>query len=262
MNVHDRIRVMTEAVASNRPLPEVAKAHGIPLEELEVWATLYGAAKQEHRRRTRRSWQVLVGALVAAVVAGGLVARKAWAGTCASVLPAPLVTMCPDEPALASEVNSNMSTLRGWILAPPAAVNATSTISASGQLSAHSLFLSPALNQSQGTQVFWNQLSPGLGQTEIMNNRGLGGGGIAFYDRASPSSPSAPPIMTLQNNKLGGSNTALCLQHVSCEDSPLFSCGGNAVCPTGKYVVGVTDGTGCAISNKLRCCGLQLVACP
>ena len=57
---------------------------------------------------SRKSPSTLL-AIVAAVVVSVVATRAAAAGTCAQTLPAPLSTMCADEPAAASEVNNNFS---------------------------------------------------------------------------------------------------------------------------------------------------------
>lgn len=46
----------------------------------------------------------------------GLLTQSAWAQVCGT-LPAPLIAMCPDAPARASEVNDNFRTVANWFTA-------------------------------------------------------------------------------------------------------------------------------------------------
>lgn len=270
MNVNERIDAMTDAVTSGRPLAEVAAERGIPLNDLEVWAALYGAATREVKQRSQRRWR---GVAIALAATAGLAGGLAFAGSCASILPAPLVTMCQDEPALASEINSNFQTVRNWILSPPGPVSATSSVSATtsitagtsvtaaGTLSGNDLHVRGSAGAAnQGLQAFWNTLNPGLGRTEIVNNRGLGGGGLYFYQRQNPGQLANDPIFSISPASIGGTGS-LCLTHTDCVDTANFGCGGGATCPDGKFAVGETDGTGCGIQNRLRCCGLRLTNC-
>lgn len=54
-------------------------------------------------------------AIVVAVVVSVVATRAAAAGTCAQTLPAPLATMCSDEPATASDVNNNFGQVVRWV---------------------------------------------------------------------------------------------------------------------------------------------------
>lgn len=268
--MNERIRAMTDAVTSGRPLAELAQERNLPLEDLEVWASLYGAAKLEARRSARRRW---VTASVGAVAALVLVGRVALAGTCASVLPAPLVTLCQNEPALATELNTNFQTLRNWVLAPPAAVSATSSITAATSitagtsLSAQSALVTGGPNQSQGLQLLWNTVAPGLGQAEIINNRGLGGGSFSFYERGFTSDPVGGALLSMSRGRANfsggvGGNGSLCFEHTDCSDTAPVNCGGTSSCPQGKFAMASTDGTSCGVQNRLRCCAIRLTACP
>lgn len=54
-------------------------------------------------------------AIVVAVVVSVVATRAAAAGTCAQTLPAPLATMCSDEPATAADVNNNFGQVVRWV---------------------------------------------------------------------------------------------------------------------------------------------------
>lgn len=63
---------------------------------------------------SRKAPSALV-AIVVAVVVSVVATRAAAAGTCAQTLPAPLSTMCADEPATATEVNGNFGQMVRWV---------------------------------------------------------------------------------------------------------------------------------------------------
>lgn len=63
---------------------------------------------------SRRSPSALM-AVVVAVVVSVVATRAAAAGTCAQTLPAPLATMCSDEPATAADVNNNFGQVVRWV---------------------------------------------------------------------------------------------------------------------------------------------------
>lgn len=63
---------------------------------------------------SRRFPSALV-AIIVAVVVSVVATRAAAAGTCAQTLPAPLATMCPNEPATANDVNNNFDQVVRWV---------------------------------------------------------------------------------------------------------------------------------------------------
>ena len=63
---------------------------------------------------SRRFPSALV-AIIVAVVVSVVATRAAAAGTCAQTLPAPLSTMCSDEPATANDVNANFGQVVRWV---------------------------------------------------------------------------------------------------------------------------------------------------
>lgn len=93
---------------------DVARAHGVTESEVESWRALFvdGLAQPRRSAPRRGAW---VAATAALLVTVGVASRTAWAGNCASTLPAPLVTLCADEPALATEVNGNFRQLVTWL---------------------------------------------------------------------------------------------------------------------------------------------------
>jgi hypothetical protein len=93
---------------------ELAAARGVS--EAEVLAArdafLLGV---EARPATSRPSTAVVALLVALVV-GVIVTRASAAGTCAQTLTSPLNTLCPDEPAYASELNDNFGQVTRWMV--------------------------------------------------------------------------------------------------------------------------------------------------
>lgn len=257
---------MNEQAKGSTTLEAIARAHGLPPEHLRAFEALQA---EVDRRRARR-WRAAL-AVGASVLALGLTGRALAAGPCTQTLPSPLNTLCADSPALASELNANFQQLRDWILAPPAAVSAASSISAVGDLNTQANVnalgtVRAGFSGAQGAEFAWNT-QVGGGRSEFINNRGGGGGGFSFFDRSGPSAALGTPLLTMSgttatfNGRVGG-NGLLCVVPASCEDSPSFGCGGSTTCPNNKFMVGFTDGTSCSVVNKARCCSLQLAACP
>jgi hypothetical protein len=110
--------------------------------------------------------------------------RNAWAATCTQTLPAPMVTFCPDNPALASEVNGNLQQLVTWITAKTGTISnanltaqnvTATTVTSTGAVRAM------AIDATSGLNLTWNK-SGGTGETDFQNFPGLGTGGFAFYN--------------------------------------------------------------------------------
>jgi hypothetical protein len=85
-----------------------------PSSRVEV-ETLVQRILDERARKARRRFAAFGGvalAAVAAVLWGGPVLAQ---GMCTQSLPAPLVTLCPNAPALAGDVNGNFQQLVTWL---------------------------------------------------------------------------------------------------------------------------------------------------
>lgn len=100
-------RAAVEAVLRGETTPsEVAKRQGVPVEEVAEWLVA------AHRSRVTSRRRAIGASVVVACIGVGLWGQRALsAGNCAQTLPAPLVTFCADEPALASEMNGNFAGL-------------------------------------------------------------------------------------------------------------------------------------------------------
>lgn len=94
-----------EALLSGARTPsDLARELNVAPSEVAEWLV----AAERSRRAARR--RIIGATALAACLVVGLVGRVAFsAGTCAQTLPSPLVTFCPDEPAMASEVNGNFA---------------------------------------------------------------------------------------------------------------------------------------------------------
>ena len=136
-----------DAVAAGRlSLAEAATVLGrTPAEverQLEVLQLARALSARESRRLRSRVLRGVVGLGLVGALTLVFLNRTAWAaGTCAQTLPAPLVTLCPDEPALASEVNGNFASLASAINNKTGSLTGTG-ITTTGDLSGRNLTLS------------------------------------------------------------------------------------------------------------------------
>lgn len=96
--------VLDAVLDGTRTPTEVASRCGVDVAVVaEALAARHRAQRAARRRR-------VAAAALASCLALGLVGRVAFSqATCMQTLPAPLVTFCPDAPALASEVNGNFA---------------------------------------------------------------------------------------------------------------------------------------------------------
>ncbi|MCA3012722.1 MAG: hypothetical protein INH41_10035 [Myxococcaceae bacterium] len=112
----DRVAHLASALQSGRSLEEVARETGHSVRELELLSAFAAVSRAEATRAAaRRRWKTIALAAVATVGAVALVSREALAQACAQTLPAPMVTFCPDSPALANVVNANFQQLATWL---------------------------------------------------------------------------------------------------------------------------------------------------
>lgn len=267
----ERLQTVNRAIASGRPLEQLSAELGMSLEELVAWRSVYEAARRDVSRSSKKRW---LGA-VAAIALVLLTPRVMAAGTCAQTLPAPLITFCADEPALASDVNSNLQQLVNWVQQKVGTVG-TADLTTTGNISAANISAANinasgalrlnATDPGSGTQITWNR-SANQGETNFVNLRGLGSGGFSFFTGTTVA--NAVQIASISPGgklrAIGGVSGSgrLCFTTVNCADEPAFGCGGTSLCSAGKVQVGVRDGTGCGTTNVITCCNLQLADnCP
>ncbi|MBL8939212.1 MAG: hypothetical protein JNM69_31920 [Archangium sp.] len=262
----DRLQTVNRALASGRPLEQLSSELGMSIDELVTWRSIYEAARRDVSRSSKKRW---LGA-IAGVALVLLTPRVMAAGTCAQTLPAPLVTFCADEPALASDVNGNFQQLVTWLQQKVGSVG-TADLTTTGNINAANINATGALrvnatDVNSGTQVTWNK-SGNIGETDFVNLKGLGAGGFAYYSGTTVA--TAVQIASISNGgkfrATGGVSGSgrLCFTTVNCADEPAFACGGTSFCSAGKVQVGLRDGTGCGSTNVITCCNLQLADnCP
>lgn len=237
------------------------------LEELnQMKARLAAIEAERHRARRKAGGGLLIATLVA--LAAGTV--SAANGNCPNGLP---FCFSADTPALAGEVNHNFMQLKEWLetkVGPISSNGVTASTVSAGRINATTLLSGGSLqvpSGDQGTQLQWNTQTFGIGQTELINNKGLGSGGFVFYERQFTTSMGPTRLLdmtTARANFAGGigGNGALCVVHTGCVEGNYVGCGGTTACPNGKVMVGMTDGTSCSVQNRALCCSLQLIPCP
>lgn len=153
---------------------------------LDLWTMSQEFAAQEalqQKRLGRRSFKraAVAAAVCGAVVIGAWVAQPAWAQVaCAQTLPAPLKTFCPDNPALASEVNGNFSTIAGWLTTKTGTLGTPdiATRDVSGRDAALTGGLSFGTNPRQMLNLYGAQYALGVQSSTTYLRTG---GGFAVY---------------------------------------------------------------------------------
>lgn len=116
-----RIQLYSQVLAGTLASEAAAAQLGIGLadvqrgiEALEMARVMLEQDRVVRRRMWRRSLTV-VGVLVGVAMTTYAV-DPVWAQvTCVQTLPSPLVTFCPNDPAVASQVNGNFQTITGWM---------------------------------------------------------------------------------------------------------------------------------------------------
>ncbi len=102
-----------ELLSAGLTAAQLAEALNVPVPQATTWRDEYVAARLAARRRRRRAFAAGVGV---ATVLTLVVGRQAFSvGSCSQTLPFGLVTLCADEPAVASEVNGNFGLLASWL---------------------------------------------------------------------------------------------------------------------------------------------------
>jgi hypothetical protein len=197
-----------EAVASGRiSLAQAATALGCSEAEVarqvELLKLASALAQRQWAALRRKAWRSVAGvAAVLTLTSSVWLTRNAWAAGCTQTLPAPLVTFCPDDPALASQINGNFQQLATWLQTKTGTLTdgtlSNANITATGTLTSVGSVRGAASNGTSGFRIGWNQ-SGGTGETDFFNYRGLGPGGFHFYNSGDSSSPGSL-IMSLDAN--------------------------------------------------------------
>ncbi len=122
--MNQRMVVLQGVVQGTVTPAEAAAQLAVTEGQVQEWRDLLSLGRalgqqdveQAARLRWRRRQRALATAALTLTVAGALWAsREAWAATCSQTLPSPLVTLCPNAPALAADVNGNFATLATWL---------------------------------------------------------------------------------------------------------------------------------------------------
>lgn len=106
-----RLDAVRRVLRGHSTAEQEAQALGVEPAAVEAWAAfmLEGMRAESTRRRGRVARPAVA---VAVVLLGVLLVRPVFAQvTCTQTLPFPLVTLCPDEPARAADVNGNFAAL-------------------------------------------------------------------------------------------------------------------------------------------------------
>ncbi len=192
-----------------RTVDEAARALGVGPDEVrrrvETYQLMKAVAQEQsraevqryQRQSRRRAGALAAAALVIVALWGG---RGAWAvGNCTQVLPAPLISFCPDEPALASEMNTNFETLHTWIVAK---VGTLSSANITGQSASFSGAVSFGSTTRQMLNLFSTQYGIGVQpSTQYFRT----GGGFAWFlngthaDTQNAAGAGGTSLMTLSN---------------------------------------------------------------
>src|SRR5262245_60595170 len=110
-----RAQDIVQLLRGHHTAAQLAARYGVTEAEVLAWKDLFLSGLEAQPKRSSRRWVTGMAAGVL-VLSFGALATRAWAaGTCAQTLPSPLVTLCPNEPAVASEVNGNFNQLVTWI---------------------------------------------------------------------------------------------------------------------------------------------------
>lgn len=258
-----------EQLAAGR-LSISAAAATLNLSEAEVvqWQELYAlsaeiAARGERARSMRvgRATRRAALAVTATVVIGiGFSAsHTAWAqSACASTLPSPLVTFCPDSPALASNVNGNFQQVVNWVQEKVGTVG-TPNVTMTGSLTAPNITASTVVTAPRANvngPIYRGSVAPATGDLGLYSQ--VGGNYMRFVTTAGPFfwfSDGAPAngysgatslmgLDTSGNLTLSGQLAAGSIRQRSCawgprgppvtDDSSYHS----VYCPSGTYMAG------------------------
>ena len=173
-------------------LDEAARALGVSTDEVSRQLEMMRYART-FARRERRAMNVRLARTTFGVLAVVALSSTVWfvraanaAGTCAQTLPAPLVTFCADQPALASEVNGDIQGVLNFLTnkTGPLSTSAitTSAVTVSGNVTAASGNINGQLvvgsSNSQAIDMFGNSYGMGL-QTWTTYFRT--GGGFSWF---------------------------------------------------------------------------------
>ncbi len=197
-------------------------------DDARVLALVQRALAEERARQARARWALLGGCALVASVVLVVWTKPAWAqAACTQSLPTPLVTLCADAPARASDLNGNTQQLVTWLTQKVGAVG-SANVAVGGTLSV-------------AGDTTLGRLLPAF---STWGPTGSGGAGIVNDNGAYQS------LMIVGNNSAGGSRRVRVFDDLAVDAN--LSVGGRVdiglevvrcvtttecLCPTGKTVL-------------------------
>jgi hypothetical protein len=271
-----RLRVYSQVLSGELPVNAAAAQLGIGLADVQRGVEALEMARvmlAQDRAVRMRSWRRGIGAagVLVAIAVTTWAVDPVWAqATCAQTLPSPLVTFCPDNPALASQVNGNFQGVAGWIAAkagPVASPDITTR-----DIAARNVSVTGPMNFGTTTQQMLNLYQTGYGigvQSSTLYSRT--GGNFAWYlngVHANGTLDSGGGTFMMALSGAGDLTVAANLWGPGglYTNETTYSSNTGLVwneCPNGLYVCGI--GTGHVANNNnywtgarvaLRCCAL------
>lgn len=210
--------------------------------KLEVLELARALSQRDARVAKAGRVRSVVAALVVLTLSSTVwLTRNAWAATCTQTLPAPMVTFCPDNPALASQVNGNFQQLATWVAAKTGTItdaNLTAQAVTAQSVTSVGAVRAMAVNGTSGLNLTWNK-SGGNGETDFQNFPGSGAGGFAFFNNNTQlGSLDASGNLTINGSLTIGSNGTMGTSTNS--RRPVFTASAN--CASGTCTVNCAPG--------------------
>lgn len=185
-----QLDTLEEVAAGRLTVAQSAATLGLTPADVTRQLEMLGLARAMAKREIRAAKRQL-GARVVALVAVLAVTstlwftRAAWAqAACSQTLPTPLRTFCPNDPALATEINGNFQQVINWVQAkigPIGTPNISTASVSTTSLSVGQKIRGNAQIGTQGYEIDWNR-SGFIGETDFVNFPDQGLGGFRFYN--------------------------------------------------------------------------------
>ena len=200
-DANEKTRAVVQILAGRSTVEDVAKAHGASEQEVLAWKELYlngaeSALSSRDKPRRQQGW--IVGSAVAMVAALGWIGHaRSQDAACPQLLPAPLVTLCANTPARASEVNGNFQQIVDWIEDKVGAVTAGGVTASSVQATTSVTTPTANVTNVNAVRVSSQAYVP---QAADWSSQGVGAGGAAVYNDTN----AFKTLMLVGNDSGGG----------------------------------------------------------
>lgn len=186
MNVRED--VLLSVLDGQVTAPAATLALGLTPAELEQALEAVRTARARAAHTRRRAWTA--GLVVSALVGGfGMVGTALAVGPCAQTLPAPLVTFCPNAPALADEVNGNFQGVLSLVQAKVGTLSAPQ-FSADGGVIGQSITTPSVTTQTVATTGALT-----VGSTAAVTGNATVGGGLTVTGAITSGCPTTFPLL-------------------------------------------------------------------